>query len=128
MYIEEVTETRIATIKKDKNGVLVIVLKKCGPIDTFDLLDYGLVLRRKCDNKPALKLVFALHGFNVRLKARRILNEEDGILPTKACAYVVSGNARALMRNVISRFRNKPYERRFFTNSDAAYSWLMARA
>jgi hypothetical protein len=119
------TETRIASVFKDENSVIVITMKDCGVVDEYDAVDLNLVIRHKCDQKPSLKLVIATANFDLSKKARKVAEKEDVLSKTKARAIVVSNNIKASVYNFMKQFDNKPYPQQFFTDKDEAYAWLL---
>jgi hypothetical protein len=119
------TETRIASVYRDENGVIVIDMKDCGLIDEYDVMDLNLVIRQKCANRPSLKLVVATGDWDMTKKAKEIAEKEDNLSQTKARAVVVSNNIKASILNFLKTFSDKSYPQQFFNNRESAYEWLL---
>jgi hypothetical protein len=118
------TETRIATIFKDENGIVIITIKNCGKVDEYDVFDINLVLRRKINKNPTLKLLDTRAIWSMDKKAKERAIQEDAFNPTKARAIVVSSILKSAMFTFLRRFSKKGYPQQFFTNKQEAYSWL----
>lgn len=118
------TETRIATIFKDENGIIIITMKNCGKVDEYDVIDVNLVLRRKTNKNPSLKLLDTRAIWSMDKKAKERAMQEDIINPTKARAIVVSSVLKSAMFTFLRRFSKKGYPQQFFTDKQEAYSWL----
>jgi hypothetical protein len=125
MGSQERTETRIASVYRDENGVIVIDMKDCGLIDEYDVTDLNLVIRQKCGDTPSLKLVLATGDWDMTRKAKEIAEKEDNLSKTKARAIVVSNNLKASLYNFLKTFSDNSYPQQFFNNREAAYEWLM---
>ncbi len=118
------TETRIATIFKDENGIIIITMKNCGKVDEYDVIDVNLVLRRKTNKNPSLKLLDTRAIWSMDKKAKERALQEDIINPTKARAIVVSNVLKSSMFTFLRKFSKKEYPQRFFIDKQEAYNWL----
>lgn len=118
-------ETRIATVLKDKNGILIITMKDCGIVDEFDVIDINLVLRHLSEKNPSFKLLDARADWRMDNKAKERAKMEDTTSVTKARAIVVSGLVKATLLKFLQSFSKKEYPQKTFTNWDEAYSWLL---
>jgi hypothetical protein len=125
MEIRNPTETRVATIQRDANGVIVISMKDCGMVDEFDMMDVNLVIRHFSGNHPALKLVITAADFDMTRKAKEIAEKGDSPEKTKARAIVVSNTLKASIMNFLKAFGGKSYPQQFFRDRDEAYQWLL---
>lgn len=119
-------ETRIASVFKDDNGVIIITMKDCGEVDEFDVLDLNLVIRRKANQQKALKLLIMLSDFDLTKKAKEMAAKEDNLSQTKARAVVVSNRLKASVFNFMKQFSEKSYPQQFFQNQEEAYQWLLS--
>ncbi len=119
------TETRIATIYKDENDILIITMKNCGKIDEYDVIDVNLVIRHKANEKPTLKLLDTRSYWSMDKKAKERAQYEDTVSITKARAIVVSNVLKSGMFTFLRRFSKKEYPQRFFTVKQEAYNWLV---
>ena len=118
-------ETRIATILKDKNGILIITMKNCGLVDEFDVIDINLVLRHLSEKNPSYKLLDARAEWRMDAKAKDRANLEDSTSKTRARAVVVSGIVKATLIKFLQSFSKKDYPQKTFTDWDEAYEWLL---
>lgn len=118
-------ETRIATIFKDKNGILIITMKDCGLVDEFDVIDINLVLRHLSEKNPSYKLLDARAEWRMDAKAKERANLEDSTSNTRARAVVVSGIVKATLIKFLQSFSKKDYPQKTFTDWDEAYEWLL---
>jgi hypothetical protein len=118
------TETRIASVYKEPDGILVIEMKDCGLADEYDVMDLNLVIRQSCEGKPTLKLVIATGDWDMTRKDREIADKEDNLSHTKARAVVVSNNLKASLYNFFKTFNDRDYPQQFFNNREAATEWL----
>jgi hypothetical protein len=125
MRIENRTETRIASVYRDENGVIVIDMKDCGLIDEYDITDLNLVIRQTAQGKKSLKLVLATGDWDMTKKAKEMAEKEDNISMTRARAIVVSNNLKASLFNFLKTFSDKKYPQQFFNNREEAYGWLL---
>jgi hypothetical protein len=122
------THTRIASVFRDKNDVIVIRMKNCGIVDEFDVLDLNLVIRHKCEGIPRLKLFIADGDWDMDKKAKERVALEEQSLLTKARAVVVSSKIKATVLNYLKTFiRNKSkFPVQFFNSEEEAYNWLLS--
>jgi hypothetical protein len=118
-------ETRIAEVKRDRNGILIVTMKDCGEVDEFDVMDLNLAIRHIAQHKMAYKLIIATAGFDLTRKAKEMSRKEDNISKTIARAIVVSNRIKASLFNFIKQFDNKTYPQQFFTSKAQAYDWLL---
>lgn len=125
MSLPDATEIKIASVLKDQNGVIIIVMKDCGMIDEFDVMDLNLVIRHKAENKPALKLLIATGDWDMTRKAKEMAEKEDNISKTTARAIVVSNSIKASVYNFMKKFNDKNYPQQFFKRREEAYEWLL---
>jgi hypothetical protein len=122
---DQPTETRVATVSRDKNGIIVITMKKsAGQVDEYDMTDVNLVIRNYAQSQAALKLVVLAPNVELTKKAREIAEKEDNLSLTRARAVVVSGTVKASFMNLLLQFNLKDYPQQFFTNRHDAYEWL----
>lgn len=121
------TETRIATIFKDENDILIITMKSCGKVDEFDVIDVNLVVRQKSDKKPTLKLLDTRAYWSMDKKAKERAKYEDTVSITKARAIVLSHIFKLALFSFLRKFSKKNYPQRFFTNKQEAYDWLISQ-
>lgn len=119
-------ETRIASVYKDDNEVIIITMKDCGEVDEMDVLDLNLVIRQKANQQKALKLLILLSDFDLTKKAKEMAAKEDNLSQTKARAVVVSNRLKASVFNFMKQFSEKSYPQQFFKNQDEAYQWLLS--
>lgn len=119
------TETRIASVFLDENGVICTTMKDCGLVDEFDVMDLNLVIRHKANGKDCLKLLIATGDWDMSKKAKEMALREDNISKTKARAIVVSNKLKASLFNFLKQFQNRTYPQQFFENRDEAYRWLL---
>lgn len=120
------TETRIASVYKDENEIIIITMKDCGLIDEFDIMDLNLVIRHKSENKPALKLLVSISNIDLSKKAKLMAKKEENLSITKARAIVVSNFIKSSLLNFLKQFSKKGYPQQFFKNKEEAYAWLMS--
>ena len=121
------TETRIATIFQDDNGILIITMKDCGKIDEYDVIDVNLVIRHKANKKPVLKLLDTRANWSMDKKAKERAKFEDTVSITKARAIVVSNNLKSTLFKFLQSFNEKDYPQQFFISKEAAYNWLISQ-
>ena len=121
------TETRIATIFQDDNGILIITMKDCGKVDEYDVIDVNLVIRHKANKKPVLKLLDTRANWNMDKKANERAKFEDTVSITKARAIVVSNNLKSTLFKFLQSFNEKDYPQQFFISKEAAYNWLISQ-
>jgi hypothetical protein len=119
------TETRIATIFKDANGILIITMKDCDTVDEYDVIDINLVIRIKTEKKPVLKLLDTRAKWRMDKKAKDRSRVEDRSNYTKARAIVVSNGIKASLYKFLQEFNKKTYPQKFFTDKEEAYNWLL---
>ena len=119
------TETRIATVAMDENGIIVITMKDCGIIDEYDVMDLNLVIRHLSGQQPVRKLLVSTAEFELTNKAKEMAEKEDAMSSTVARAVVVSNNIKASVLNFIKKFSEKSYPQQFFNNREEAYNWLL---
>jgi hypothetical protein len=125
MIQDQPTETRIASVHRDENGVIVITMKDCGLVDQYDIMDLNLVIRHKANQQNCLKLVIATGDWDMNKEAREMALNEDHLSRTKARAIVVSSKLKASLFNFLKQFNNKEYPLQFFENKETAYHWLL---
>jgi hypothetical protein len=119
------TETRIASILKDENGILLITTKNCGRVDEYDVVDFNLVLRHITEGKPALKLLDARASWSMDKKAKERAKLENNPESTIARAVIVSNFIKARLFKFLHDLGKKNLPQEFFTNKEEAYDWLM---
>jgi hypothetical protein len=120
-----VTETRIASIYKDENGITNIVMKHCGRIDEYDVVDANLVLRHLNNSQPAWKLLDTRAGWSLDSKAKERAKLENTSQFTHARAVVVSNIIKATLFRFLNELGKKGFPQQFFTDKDEAYKWLL---
>lgn len=120
-----VTETRIASIEKDENNILIVTMKECGRIDEYDIVDLNLVLRHLTDGKPALKLIDIRTGISMDKKAKERSKLENSTNNTTARAMLVSNFIKAALFRFLHELGKKDVPQKFFTDKDEAYKWLL---
>jgi len=119
-------ELRIASVIKDKNGIICITMKDCGVVDEYDVMDLNLVIRHAANNAPSLKLLIATGDWEMSKKAKIMAEKEDNISKTIARAIVVSNTIKASLFNFMKKFSKKSYPQQFFNSREEAYDWLMS--
>lgn len=119
------TDTRIATVLKDENGVIITTMKTCGMVNEFDMMDLNMVIRQLAGDQPPLKLMDARASFDLSKKARELAEKEEELSGTKARAIVVSNSIKAGVLNFLKEFNNRDYPNQFFNDKDEAYRWLL---
>ena len=124
--VNEVTETRVASVYKDDNDIVVILMKHAGLIDEEDILDLNLVIRKHAEKKAIYKLLDARANFDFDKKAKALTEKEEHISKTKARAILVSNSMKASLQNFLKEFSHNKYPQKFFTDYDEAYEWLMS--
>lgn len=124
MTIVSNTDTRIASIEKDDNGIIIITMKDCGLVDEYDVIDLNLVLRHQSNDQPALKLFDANANWQMDKKAKERAKLENNITKTKARAVVVSNVVKKGLLTFLQSFGKFNYPQKFFTNKQEALSWL----
>ena len=128
MLIENPIETRIATIFKDENDIIIIItMKNYGKVDEYDVIDVNLVLRYKTNKQPALKLLDTRAIWSMDKKAKERAKFEDTVSITKARAIVISLFRKVTNFNFLRQFCKKDYPQKFFTNKQEAYNWLLSQ-
>ena len=119
------TETRIASIFKDENDIIIITMKDCGKVDEFDVLDVNLVLRTISENKSAYKILDARANWNMDKKAKEKAVLESTLNKTEARAIIVSNKIRATLLTFIQNFGKQGYPQKIFSNKKEAYDWII---
>ena len=118
------TETRIATIYKDKDGIVVIRMKDCGKVDEFDVMDTNLVLKHLGEGKPVLKLLDTRANWHMDKMAKVRAKNHDSAATTKARAVVVSNKIKLTLFTFLKSFSKRNYPQQFFTDETEALTWL----
>ena len=121
----EVIETRVASVYKDANDIVVIIMKNAGVVDESDITDLNLVIRKLADNKAIYKLLDARATFDMDKKARLLTEKEELISKTKARAIIEANSIKASLHNFLKQFSHDMYPQQFFTEYDEAYHWLI---
>jgi hypothetical protein len=119
------TETRIASILKDENGIVVITMKNCGRIDEYDVVDFNLVMRHVAQGKAVLKLLDARGNWTMDKKAKERARLENSPENTLARAVMVSNFIKATLFKFLHDLGKKGVPQEFFTDRDEAYKWLL---
>lgn len=125
MTIVTTTQTRIACIEKDANGVIIITMKDCGLVDEYDVIDLNLVLRHETNDQPALKLLDARGSWHMDKKAKERAKLENNVNKTKARAVVVSNIVKKGFLTFLSGLSKAEFPQKTFTDKDEAYQWLL---
>ncbi len=120
------TETRIASIVKDEQDIIIITMKDCGVMDEYDVLDVNLVLKAKSRNKPAYKLLDARANWSMNKKAKESAQLENSASKTAARAIVVSSEMKGILLNFLQNFSKSIYPQKMFSNKEDAYNWLLS--
>lgn len=118
------TETRIASIHRDENGILTITMKDCGKVDEYDVIDLNLVLRHISNDQPALKLFDARAKWSMDKKAKERAKLENNVTKTKARAVLVSNIVQKGLMAFINSFSKFNYPQQIFTDKEEALNWL----
>ncbi len=122
-YVNPV-ETRIAKVRKDEHGIIHIVMKDCGIVDKYDIIDLSLVVKSMAEGKPALKLFDARGKWNLTKEAKNKAAQMDSSQKTRARAIVVSGVLKAGLLKFFQTLSKLDYPQQIFTNTNDAYLWL----
>jgi len=123
--MNNIIETRIASISKDNNGITIIIMKDCGRIDEYDVVDANLVLRSLNNSQPALKLLDTRAGWSLDRKAKERAKLENIPQFTEARAVVVSNIIKAALFRFLNELGKKGFPQKFFTDKEEAYKWLL---
>jgi len=126
MKKRETVDTRIASIYRDENEIIVITMKDCGKVDEFDVLDVNLVIRNLSKNKAAYKLLDAKANWNMDAKAKERAKLENSVTKTSARAVVVSSIVKSTLLKFLQSFSKFDYPQKTFTDFYEAYDWLLA--
>ena len=124
MTIVSTTETRIASIQKVANDIIIITMKDCGKVDEYDVIDLNLVLRHISNDKPALKLFDARAKWSMDKKAKERAKLENNVNKTKARAVLVSNMIQKGLLSFINSFSKFNYPQQIFTDKEEAMAWL----
>lgn len=118
--------TRVATIDRDDNGIIVITMLDAADVDHEDILDVNLVIRHLSNNEPALKLFDSRANWKISEGAQKEAMKQDALSETKARAIVVSGSLKANLLSFIQQFEKRGYPQQYFSNYEEAYKWLLS--
>lgn len=124
--MEKIVETRVAKIKRDKEGIIIITMLDAMDVDHEDVLDMNLVIRHLCNNEPALKLFDSRATWKISAQAEKEAMKQDGITTTIARAIVVSNSLKANLMSFMKQFDKKGYPQEYFSNYEEAYKWLLS--
>ena len=119
------TETNTASIYKDKNGVIHVILRAGIKMDYYDALDHYLVIKNLSGSEPVLKLVDSRVNWSIQPKARRFLAGKEVKEKTIARAVLQNSSFKSALINFFNELNKPEVPTRVFTNYDEAYAWLM---
>lgn len=119
------TELEFATVFKDKNGIIIIIMKDYRRLDEYDVLNINLAIRHKANGMLALKLLDARAKWSMDKKAKERAKLEHSASVTKVRAIVVSNLMKVVLYKFLQSFRKYDCPQRIFTDYDQAYEWLL---
>jgi len=119
------TQTNTASIYKDKNGVIHVVLFEGAKMDYYDALDHYLVIKNLSGNEPVLKLIDSRADWSIQAKARRFLAGKEVKEKTIARAVVQYSTIKSVLLNFFNEMNKPEVPTKIFTDYDEAYAWLM---
>jgi len=120
------TETKTASIFKDKNGVVHVVLHEGARMDYYDALDHYLVIKNLSGCKPVLKLIDSRADWSIHSEARNFLTGKEVKEKTIARAIVQNSSVKCVLINFFNELNKPEVPTRVFTDYDRAYEWLMS--
>lgn len=123
--IKTAVNTRVATIEKDDNGIIIITMLNAADVDHEDVLDVNLVIRHLSNNKPCLKLLDSRANWKISDTAQKEAMKQDSLSATKARAIVVSNALKANILSFMKQFEKRNYPQQYFSKYEDAYSWLL---
>lgn len=119
-------ETNTASIYKDKNGVIHVVLNAGAKMDYYDALDHYLVIKNLSGTEPVLKLIDSRAGWSIQPKARRFLSGKEVKEKTIARAVVQNSSIKSVLLNFFNELNKPEVPTKVFTDYDKAYEWLLS--
>lgn len=125
MFQFQRTETRTASIFRDENNVVHVVVCKGITMDYYDALDHYLVVKNLSGGRPVLKLIDTRAGWGMQRKARKFLARKDRNTGTLARAIVQNSWLKKLLLNFVYRICRPGVPTKLFTDPAEAYCWLM---
>jgi len=120
------TETKTASIYRDKNGVIHVVLFEDAKMDYYDALDHYLVIKNLSGNEPVLKLIDSRVNWSIQAKARKYLAGKEVKEKTIARAVLQNSSLKKIMVNFFNELNKPEVPTKMFTDYDEAYAWLMS--
>ena len=120
------TETNTASIYKDDNGVVHVVLYEGAKMDYYDALDHYLVIKNLSGNEPVLKLIDSRVSWSIHSKARKYLAGKEVKEKTIARAVVQNSSLKKMLINFFNDMNKPEVPTKMFTDYDEAYAWLMS--
>jgi hypothetical protein len=123
LYGVDKTITRTATIHKDENNILHIVMHANVRLDHEDAVDNALVIKSFTKGKKTLKLIDARANFSMDKKAKQFVNTID-VKQTIARA-VLKGSLSSLVLSFFTQLSKPETPTKIFSNYDEAYKWLL---
>ncbi len=119
------TETKTASIFKDKNEVIHVSIHEGSKMDYYDALDHYLVIKNLSGPEPVLKLIDSRANWSIQPKARKFLAGKEVKAKPIARAVLVNSSFKSLLLNFFSELNKPEVPTRVFTDYDKAYDWLM---
>lgn len=119
------TETTTATIYKDHNGVVHVVIRAGARMDYYDALDHYLVIKNLSGNAPVLKLIDSRKGWSIHAKARKFLAGKEVKEKTIARAILMSSTIKTALINFFTELHKPEVPTKVFTDYEEAYNWLL---
>lgn len=125
MSIQKI-ETSTATIYKDTNEVIHVILHVGIKMDYYDALDQYLVIKSLSGSKPVLKLIDSRVNWSVLPKARKFLAGKEVKEKTLARAIVLNSALKSVLLNFFNELNKPEVPTKVFTDYDQAYAWLIS--
>jgi|GEM_PF-904163 len=119
------TETSTASIYKDKNEIIHVIMREGARMDYDDALDHYLVIKDLSGNAPVLKLIDSRADWSIHPKARRFLVGKEVKEKTIARAIVHNASLKTVLMIFFNEMNKPEVPTKIFTEYDKAYEWLL---
>jgi hypothetical protein len=120
-------ETSTATIYKDSNEVIHVIIRVGVKMDYYDALDQYLVIKNLSSSKPVLKLIDSRANWSILPKARLFLAGKEVKEKTLARAVIQNSTLKRVLLNFFNELNRPEVPTKVFTDYDEAYAWLISQ-
>lgn len=117
--------TRTATIFRDINGIVHIVMHNNVEVDLEDMIDNSLVIRSFRLNENDLRLIDSRGKWSMNTKAKKYFAARANKQNIGARAILTNNIMNKIWQSLLLKLKGTGVETKLFTDYDEAYNWLL---